>query len=145
MTLRDGFEACLPMGLLCGLAGFASGAWIAYDAIGEGYGVFMVAAPIASFISGLLFWWSFVVRRGREGRLPPAIAAGVCAAISANFMTWFLVASVSSPERGLAAPASLVYGSWSLYLLGWIFVPVGAALGALLVVRHRRRLGTHHG
>lgn len=138
MTRIDTLKACLPMGLLCGAVGLAAGAWVAHTAIGEGYGGLVIAAPVAAAGSGMLFWWLFVVRRARQGRVLPALAAGVCAAVLANFLCWFLLVAATSPDRALAGPAALTYGAWSLYLLGWILVPVGASLGVVLAMTQRR-------
>lgn len=60
------------MGLLCAPVGGLVELQISLTAIGDGYGAFVVAAPLAAFLSGSLFWWLIVVRPSRQYRVLPA-------------------------------------------------------------------------
>jgi hypothetical protein len=138
------------MGLLCAPVGGLVGLWISFNAIGDGYGVFVVAAPLAAFLSGSLLWWLFVVRRGRQYRILPAVAAGAFAAIFGHFLCWYLLLVAAFFWGGVtgndrlsvnplyAFPAAGVYGAFSLLFFGWVTVPAGAILGALLAIFQRR-------
>lgn len=145
------------MGLLCAAVGALTGLWISITAIGDGYGVFIVAAPLAAFLSGCFFWWLLVLRRGRLHRVVPALAAGSLAAVFGHFLCWYLLLSGSfvwsrisgqahppgwAPVNPLqAVPAAGLYAAISLVFYGWVTIPAGALIGLLLALVQRRRNG----
>jgi hypothetical protein len=140
------------MGLLCAPIGLATGLYIAITAIGNGYGGFIIAAPIAAYLSGTFSWWIVMVRPSREGLFPAAFAGGL-AAVLGHYLCWYILfvgmyalaaargqidGSMTNPLQ--AFKAAFFFGSFSLILLGWATVPAGALLGVLLKVLERRRL-----
>jgi hypothetical protein len=135
--------ACLPVGVL-------AGAWVATTAIGRGYGAFALVAPIAAFLSGSLTWWLMIARSRYYSRLRGA-SAGAIAAILGHYICWYLFMvsaffsqstsrSPLSPGQAMPNPMEAIVWAgapalWSLVLLGWITLPVGAVLGTLLASR----------
>lgn len=49
-------QAWLKYGLINALLGLIVGVFIELTAIGDGYSVFVIAAPISAFLIGGLFW-----------------------------------------------------------------------------------------
>ena len=153
MTASDSLRNSIPMGLLCAPVGALTGVYIASTAIGHGYGVFIIAAPVAAFLSGTFSWWLVMARPGRHGPLPAALA-GALAAVIGHFLCWYLLlvalyvwhavtGALGSPRDApinplLALSASGVYGAFSLLFFGWVTVPTGALLGVLLCTVQRR-------
>jgi hypothetical protein len=138
------------VGLAYASIGALVGVWIAVAAIGKGYGVFAVFAPIAAFLSGFLTWWSLVAR-SRSYSWVRRACAGALAAVLGHYICCYLVmvsAFLSQalafipPIPGTSAPnpfESIFWAGplalWSLVLVGWITVPIGAAIGGVMATR----------
>ena len=142
------------MGLACSIVGMAAGASIAFIAPGLGYRWFMVAAPLAAFLSGCLLWLLLVVRPAAFTWQRGA-CAGAFASVLAHYLCWYLMlagtylaelavrpalsAGQGAPNLIQAVAAAGVFAAWSLALTGWLTLPVGALLGAALASHQRRR------
>lgn len=154
MSCATSLGESTEMGLLCSVVGLAAGAAIAAFATGQGYRWFMVAAPVAAFMAGSLFWRLVVVRPAAFNWRRGA-SAGALASVLAHFLCWYLLVAgtyvtelVFQPPlpRGQGAPdllqsvaAAGVFSAWSLALTGWLTLPAGGLLGAVLASRQRRR------
>jgi hypothetical protein len=155
MRLLVKFRHSLPMGLICALVGGLAGLWVTTTATGDGYGVFIIAAPIAAFLTGMFSWWLLVARPGRRSLLRGA-AAGTLAALLGHFLCWYLILvgayvwyQLGGPWNAIGGPpgnplvaiaAAGAYGAFSLLFIGWVTVPCGALLGGLLAVVQNRRV-----
>lgn len=138
----------LVAGLIAGLAGLAVSAVLAGMATGQGYGVFMLAAPAAGVVAGSALWWWLVARSGRFGLWRGALA-GLLIVVAGHGLTWLFVMLGSwtcwaltgdclsslgeppiDPLNALwAAPAM---GLLSLLVTGWVTLPAGILLGYVL-------------
>ena len=141
------------MGALCTPVGGLAGLWVAHMALGDGYIVFVFAAPVAAFLSGTLSWWLFVVRPRRSNWFRGALA-GSFAAVLGHLLCWYILlvgvyvwhslsgetaAGGSAPMNPMEAiTAAGIYGAFSLLLIGWVTVPAGAMLGVLLGFMKKR-------
>ena len=146
------------MGVLCALVGGLAGLWVAQMAIGDGYTVFVIAAPVAAFLSGTLSWWLFVVRPRRCNWIRGA-GAGATAAVLGHLLCWYILLVGAYVWHSLsgeavaggdvvinpleAITAAGIYGAFSLLLIGWVTVPVGAILGILLSFMKKRSEGEY--
>lgn len=137
---------CLPFGLLGGLVfGIRPGSHSTDIA-------FAAAAPVASLVAGTLAWWLMVVRRRRIKVWRGALAG----AVSVIFAHWFTVKMVllvhnawllisgGDPQQ-MQGVFDLTIGDVGFALLtllvfGGITIPIGAALGSLLIVMQRSEL-----
>jgi hypothetical protein len=114
-------------------------------------GVFLLAAPAAAFVTAALLWWQMLERSGRR-TLARGTLAGSLAGALAHYVCWLALMfgaaachavtpgcfdSVSGPpiDPLTAFWAAGVYSLFSLYFFGWLTVPAGAAIGALLAWR----------
>ncbi|NJM11366.1 MAG: hypothetical protein HC889_05270 [Synechococcaceae cyanobacterium SM1_2_3] len=153
MLFDEAIRKSAFMGVLCVPVGGLAGLWVAQFAVGDGYFVFVIAAPVAAFLSGTLSWWLFVVRPRRSSWFRGALA-GSFAAVLGHLLCWYIllvgayvwhslsgeaVAVGSAPMNPMEAiTAAGIYGAFSLLLIGWVTVPAGAMLGVLLSFMKKR-------
>lgn len=136
-------------GVFCAPAGFLVGIYIAITAIGSGYEVFMVGAPIAAFLCGALFWRILMV----EATYSRAVFTGVFAGIVSHWVCWYLLFSVSylhdlftagiNPDRidpVTAVAASVAYSLFSLLVFGWFTVGFAVILALVMTWNIKRKL-----
>jgi hypothetical protein len=136
----------LKMGVLCLPIGGAVGAWIAGTALGEGYDLFLLYAPLAAFLAGTLLWLGIAARR--PGRVKGALA-GFLAGCFGHWICWYLViahnrighlltggflSSLGEPPMDLftALWGAAIYSFWSLIVMGWATMSIGAGIGYFL-------------
>jgi hypothetical protein len=144
----------VAMGLLCASVGALAALLIVWVATGSGYESFFIAAPLAAFIAGALFWWLLVARKNHHGTAR-GVAAGALAGAIGHYICWyffFLFAfachaftggctdSLGQPPVNplLALGAASIYSGVSLLLCGWLTIPAGGLLGGLLAIARRR-------
>ncbi len=142
----------LIMAGACAGIGLATAAWIVSTATGDGYAVFLLAAPIAAFATAALSWWWLLDRPAIHTKTRGAIAGALAGAV-AHYACWLLLilgASACHAVTGACADslgdgpmgpldalwAAALYSLFSLLFLGWLTVPAGALAGAL--VAHSR-------
>jgi hypothetical protein len=128
-----------PVGLLCG-------ALIA--ALGEGWPEFPLYTGIATFLTTFVVWWLSVARPRQAGVARGAVA-GLISGLVAHPVTWYILICFNwalialsirdgpsagqepmTPLSGLLG--ALVYSLASIVVMGWITIPVGAVVGALV-------------
>ncbi|MEZ5466392.1 MAG: hypothetical protein R3F18_01835 [Lysobacterales bacterium] len=132
----------------CALVGLATGAWLALSSAGDGYWMFLIAAPLAAFATAALCWWSLLERPGIHSRKQAAIA-GALAGVAAHYPCWWLLmlgnyvfsfvstGTIDTSDAGPIGPlsafwAAAVYSMFSLLFVGWVTAPAGAVIGALV-------------
>lgn len=135
----------LVFGVLCAGVGLLAGLYFGLDATGEGWEWLALAAPLAAFLSGAALWRLLPERNPRQRRGWGALA-GALAGLVSHYFTWylqFLAANVcfwltggctgslgeppADPLTALLGAAGLTF--FSLFVVGWLTVPIGAGLG----------------
>jgi len=156
--MNETFRRSLSMGLLCAPVGVVAGVYVFATATGDGYGRFVLAAPVAAFFSGTAIWWLVMARKARSSVLT-GVLAGALAAVVGHFFCWYLLFAAAwvchavsggctdslggPPMNPLEAlPAAALYAALSLTFVGWFTIPTGALLGGLLAKAQRRRVQT---
>jgi hypothetical protein len=139
---------CLPFGVVGGLLfGLRPGRDIDPSGV-----AFAAAAPVASLVSGTLIWLLMVIRR-RRVKVWRGVLAGAVAVIFAHWLTlemtflacnaWIVVGD-GDPRRmmGVGELTIGMIGSavLTLFVVGWITIPIGCTLGGVLIVLQRREL-----
>lgn len=139
------------MGAACAGVGLATGLLILYFSGGLDKATFLLAAPAAAFATGALLWWQMLERSGTRTIGRGALAGGLAGAL-AHYPCWLMLmfaaaachavfpgcmASVGGPpiDPLNALWAAGVYSLFSLYFVGWLTVPAGAVIGAVLAWR----------
>ncbi len=107
------------------------------------------------FLTGFGLWYWRIERR-QSTRLLAGILTGALAGALAHYVCWYLLilsanlddlwfGTTSSlgeppmnPVQGLIGAA--VFSAFSLFLFGWVTIPVGALLGWLMIRRARELL-----
>lgn len=142
----------LIMAGACAGIGLATATWVFSTATGDGYAMFLLAAPIAAFATAALFWWWLLDRPAIHTRTRGAVAGALAGAV-AHYFCWLLLmlgvwschgvtgACADSLGDGPVGPldalwAAALYSLLSLYFYGWLTVPAGALAGAM--VAHSR-------
>ncbi len=95
--------------------------------------------PIIALVCASFVWWVQVARRNSRSVLRGAVAGATSSALILAIPTWKLVTEISrhepSPEGGLVAAAV----QFSFAFFWFVGVPLGAALGAVLIAFQRWR------
>lgn len=155
--MKDPLKKSLSMGAICAAIGAVTGALLVATATGSGYTWFLVAAPIAAFLTGTALWWLFLARRARYGT-GLGVFTGALAGALAHYVCWYLVLLGAATCHGLTggctdslgvAPMNVVqavaaaglYSLVSLLFFGWLTVPGGAIAGGFLARAQRRATG----
>jgi len=149
----------LTMGAACSAAGLLAGAWLVATAQDtKGYLGFVVAAPLAAFLTGLVLWRLLVAGRHAPGR-GAAVFAGVTTGILSHWLCWYFVIVIQNLRHVLLGevsslgepPVNLLDGLWaagafsfwSLIVIGWATAPLGGLIGFIVHdLQFRRRRHT---
>lgn len=140
-SVRPSLSDSLVAGLAFAGAGGACAALSVAGAVGEGWRTLVPIAAASAFVVGGAAWWQLPPRKRS-----PAIGAGVGALVGvvSHPVAWYGLElaswlagerdSLGQPTLGPAAavPASLTFSLLSLAFVGWLTVPAGALVGALL-------------
>ena len=146
----------LAAGWIAALAAGTVAALVVSIATGEGYGVFLIAGPLAGLIAGASIWYWLVIRRGRFGLVRGGLA-GVSIVIAGHWLTWLLVmlgsglcnaltgGCVDSLGQSPIGPLDALWGAFFMGLLSVVFtgvisLPVGILAGCLLARAQRPRI-----
>jgi len=136
------------VGLIGAMAGLAAGLVVWQQATGDGYEIMPPAAALGGAFSAMLMWRVFVSGR-IQGRIWRGALAGGLASIFGHFLTIYLAilyqnlcftlwggctSSLGEPPAGplLGLAGALAMSAFSLLFFGWLTVPLGVLLGALL-------------
>jgi hypothetical protein len=134
------------------VVGLLVGIEVAVSALGSGYWVFAIAAPLAAALTFGGLWWGFAARRDEVSVLR-AVFLGASAGIFSHPLCWYLLflgawscyvttgsctSSLGSPPIG---PIDGLWGIWatsffSLLFWGWVTVPAGI----IIALWSRRRV-----
>ena len=132
--------------LLNAALGLIIGSYVAVTAIGEGYEVLAVAAPLAAFIIAGLMWALLVKPSWDSGRI---VLAGLFTGSVSHYFTFLFMSvginicywttggctgSMGEPPAGLVDSLLGAFGFsfFSLLIFGWITVPYAILSGFVL-------------
>mgnify|MGYP000692875966 CR=1 FL=1 len=140
-------------GLFNSIVGLLIGIHLTFSSIGDGYWIYIIAAPLSIFFCGA-FFWNYVTRKFKlsgEGRssiigvLTGSVSHYICwVFISIGMNICYLVFGNCKGSSG-SPPAQIwemmFYGigmtGWSLILYGWITMPCSIGI-AILVDRFNK-------
>jgi len=133
-------------GLLNSIVGFLIGIHLTFNSIGDGYWIYIIAAPLSAFFCGA-FFWNLVTRKFKlngEGR---SSIVGILTGSISHYVCWILINFgmnicywiFDNCKDSLGRPPAqiwemLFYGigmtGWSLLFYGWITIPssIGIAI-----------------
>jgi len=138
----------LKYGIFNAIVGLIVGLIVSITAIGEGYFIFPVAAPIDSFLTAISFWKIFIGNK-TEIKSLKIILTGFLTGSLSHYITWIFLSivmysmylitgetSVSGPPANFIEMfwTSAVFSFFSLLFFGWITVP--ASIGSGFLVRY---------
>jgi hypothetical protein len=114
--------------------------------------VMIFAAPLSAAVIGLVAW-ALITSFGRSVKIWKGIAVGALAGSISHFFAWYssivvlyLQGTVTSLDEPTIGPGfegiwtSLVLTLFSLAFAGWITIPVGGAVGALIAALSQKFL-----
>ncbi len=122
------------------------GIFIVFTAIGDGYFVFGIAAPIAAFLTGGLLWKLIVMKKIDGARI---IITGLLTGTVSHYITFVLLSiganicywttggctgSLGGPPASILVmlSGSFAFSFFSLLFFGWITAPVSVIIGFIL-------------
>ena len=135
----------LTFGLLCALVGSLVAVLILILVEGEGHWMLLFAAPAAAFVCGASLW-RILPERTSGRRAAWGACAGALAGVVSHYVAWYvqylgmnlcfwlsggctssLGEPPANPLEALAGSAGLTF--FSLLVVGWLTLPIGAVLG----------------
>lgn len=151
--MKGSLKKSVPMGWLSATVGAIAATLPVATATGSGYAWFLVAAPVAAFLTGTALWWLLLARRGRT-TIPLGVFAGATAGAVGHYVCWYVVLVAAAGCHALTGgctgslgeapmnPVEALSGAGldslvSLFLFGWLTVPAGAILGGFLARAQR--------
>jgi hypothetical protein len=150
MTART--RRSLDFGFLCGLVGSLVALLLLIpDLEADGWVLLLFAAPAAGFVSGTALWRMLPERAPRR-RLAAGTLAGAIAGVVSHYLTWYLgflamnlcywftgscTSSLGEPPANLlqALTGAAAFTFFSLAVIGWLTLPVGAAIGFVFATK----------
>jgi hypothetical protein len=144
------------IGIFGCVIGALIGVYISLNAVGSGYELLPFSAGLAALVCTAGFWWLILDRNKKYTLLRGAYAGGL-SGITAHYVCWYLmilaqnicywgwrgcVSSLGDPPANplLGLWGALIFSFWSLLLLGWLTVPVGALTAGIFAAWIRYRL-----
>ena len=138
----------IKFGILNSIIGLILGIYIAYSAIGNGYWILAIGAPISAFTCGFYFW-KLIFKNSTENRNGKLILIGLLTGTVSHYLCWILLNigmnicywTTGNCTGSLGdAPAQiwemLIYGiattGASLLFYGWITIPSSIGIGFLV-------------
>ena len=128
------------------IIGVAVGIYIAISAIGDGYYVFPIAAPIAAFTVGGLLWNRIVKDEFDTTKI---VVTGLLTGTVSHYLTFVLLSigmnicylttggctgSLGDPPASILSMlgGAFVFSLFSLLFFGWITAPYSVIIGLLI-------------
>jgi hypothetical protein len=135
-------------GILNAIVGFIVGVDVYFDAIGDGYSIFILAAPLAIFVTATFIW--HIAMKDEEISLGYVILAGIVVGTISHYFTWLFVSilmnlcywftggctdSFDEPPVSILTMlgAGFLYSFFSLLFYGWITISGSVLCGLLLM------------
>lgn len=138
----------IKYGLLNALIGLLIGILVALKAIGSGYYIFIIAAPISAFLVGG-FFWKFIIHEKKQSVTGRIILTGFLTGTVSHYFTFVITSIILNISYWTTGsylgslgekPASIfdmltgafAFSFFSLLFFGWITVPVSILTGFLI-------------
>lgn len=138
----------IKFGILNSIIGLLLGIYIAYSAIGDGYWILAIGAPISAFICGFYFW-KLIFKKSTENNSGKLILIGLLTGTVSHYLCWILLNigmnicywTTGNCTSSLGEPPAqiwemLIFGiattGWSLLFYGWITIPSSIGIGFLV-------------
>ncbi|MBI4930808.1 MAG: hypothetical protein HY841_08610 [Bacteroidetes bacterium] len=145
----------LKYSLLNSAMGLIVGLLVLGMATGDGYFMFPIAAAMAAFVTGGLFW-KIINGNSKDLKTPRVILTGILTGSISHYVCWILVSAgmnicylttgkcTDSFGGPPASVASMLIGSFaftffSLLFFGWLTIPVSTAIGLFLKFRQKNK------
>ena len=138
----------VKFGIFNAIAGLLIGFYVYSNATGDGYNAFVIVAPLAAFLTAVLFWkWLIkpdmpmgVGRVVLVGLLTGTVShyvAFIMLSIGMNICFWTTggcTGSMGDPPASIIMMlgAAFAYCFFSLLYVGWISAPASVVIGLLL-------------
>ena len=149
----------IKYGLANAIIGLIVGLYIAISAIGDGYYVFPIAAPLAAFIVGG-FLWTKIVKDGND--LTKIIITGLLTGTVSHYVTFVLLSigmnicywTTGECTRTLGdPPASILtmlggafaFSFFSILFFGWVTAPYSIIIGLIIKRFNKNKNVAQHG
>jgi hypothetical protein len=138
----------IKYGLFNSIIGLLIGTFVSINAIGNGYYVFIIAAPISAFVVGG-FLWKFLIDEKNQSQTVKKIITGILTGTLSHYFTFILLSIIMNvcywtTGNCLSSlgekPASILdmltgafaFSFFSLLFFGWITVPASIMIGFLI-------------
>lgn len=138
----------IKFGTLNSIIGLILGIYIAYSAIGNGYWILAIGAPISAFVCGFYFWKQ-IFKQSTKNRNGKLILIGLLTGTVSHYLCWILLNigmnicywTTGNCTGTLGEPPAqiwemLIYGiamtGASLLFYGWITIPSSIGIGFLI-------------
>jgi hypothetical protein len=145
----------LTFGLLCALAASLVAVFILLLVEGEGHWMLLFAAPAAAFVCGAALWRILPERTSGRSAAWGA-CAGALAGVVSHYLAWYLqyvgmnlcfwltggcTSSLGEPPANLLAAfaGAAAFTFFSLLVVGWATLPIGAVLGLVFAKKTEPR------
>jgi hypothetical protein len=136
----------IKFGLINAFLGLVIGIYLALTAIGDGYSVFAIGAPIAAFLTGCLFWKLMVKEKSSRRRV---VFTGILTGIFSHYLTFVLINiganicywttgkctdSFGEPPANffMMLGGAFIFSFFSLVFFGWLTVAYAIVTGLIL-------------
>ncbi|NEU06837.1 hypothetical protein GZH53_00795 [Flavihumibacter sp. R14] len=142
----------IKYGLINAVIGFIIGGAVATFAIGNGYYIFALAAPLAAFITGA-FFWSAINKKPENYSTGRIILTGFLTGTVSHYITFILLsvgenicywttggctASLGGPPVSVLSmsTAAFAFCFFSLLFFGWLTVLLSVVAGFLVKTKN---------
>jgi len=149
----------IKYGLANAMVGLAVGLYIAVTAIGDGYHVFPIAAPLAAFIVGGILWNRIVKDEFDTTKI---VITGLLTGTISHYITFVLLSigmnicywttggctgSLGDPPASILSMigGAFAFSFFSLLFFGWITAPCSVIIGLILKRINKRKNVAQHG
>ena len=133
----------LAYGLLCIPIGLAVGIHLTVSALGDGYNVFIIAAPLAILLTGMLCWKIIMARL----TYPRALLTGLLTGTLSHWLCWYMLLFIFyfipsgtfsdriNPLKAIEAAA--IYSFYSILFYGLFTAGLSAAAALFPTKRYK--------
>ena len=135
-------------GILNSIVGLVLGIYIAYSAIGDGYWILTIGAPLSAYVCGY-YCWKFIFKKSIKNRNIKLVLIGLLTGTISHYLCWVLLNigmnicywTTGNCTSSLGEPPAqiwemLIYGiamtGASLFFFGWITIPSSIGIGFLV-------------
>lgn len=140
-------------GLLNALLGLLLGVFVSCKALGSGYYIFIIIAPISAFgVSSLL--WKLIINEKKKSELGKILGMGIATSVFSfyfsfifaglffNIYYWISGCAIGSMNDKPAGLFDLLTGAFAfsffgIVFWGWITIPLSIAIGLIIKKKYK--------